>query len=260
MSENETVYAEERQLRILEVLKERKRVSVVELASIFSVTPATIRSDLREMEGKGLLMRTHGGAIERTKTSFELDAKDREVCNLDLKQRIAKATLAFIQEGDTVILDTGTTTLALAKLLLDRKKLTVLTNDIVIARTLEEAAHVDVILMGGMLRKGFHCTVGPQARDTMAGLVVDKAFMGTNSFSPDKGAMTPDIHQAETKKRMIAISNKVILLCDSSKQGRASFARFATLDQIDALVTDAVDAKEREKLEENGVEVVIAPS
>ena len=260
MTEHETIFAEERRLQILDLLRERRKVTVADLAALFAVTPATIRSDLREMESKDLLMRTHGGAIEKSKTSFELESRDREVRNLEAKRRIAQTALAFVQDGDTIILDTGTTTLELAKLLQVRRKVTVLTNDIVIARTLEEFAAIDVVLMGGILRKGFHCTVGAQAKLTTAGLTVDKAFLGTNSLSIERGATTPDIHQAEVKKHMVSITAKIIVLCDGTKLGRVSFAQFATIDQLDTLITDAVDAPTREKLEESGVEVVIAES
>jgi DeoR/GlpR family transcriptional regulator of sugar metabolism len=123
---------------------------------------------------------------------------------------------------------------------------------------LEDAAGVQVVFLGGTLRKGYHCTVGPVGVRMVQDLRVDKAFMATNSLSLEAGATTPDLHQAETKKAMIAIARKVILLCDSSKIGRESFARFAALDRIDVIVTERIGDEDRLRFEEHGIEVLIA--
>ena len=155
---------------------------------MFAVTGATIRSDLRDLESAGLLTRTHGGAIPSTKTGFEPDSKQKEVQNLEAKRRIGLAALALIEDGDTIVLDTGTTTLALARNLKDRKNITVITNDLVIATILEEMESVNVLFTGGLLRKGFHCTIGVHGRAIMEGLTVDKAFMAANGFTVAKGA------------------------------------------------------------------------
>jgi DeoR family fructose operon transcriptional repressor len=196
----------------------------------------------------------------RSKTGQELDSSQKRIQNLEAKRRIAQAALELIEDGDRIILDTGTTTLELARLLAQRRDLTVVTNDLAIALLLEEFDSVSVVFIGGVLRRRFHCTVsyGNTWKETLAGLTLDKAFMGVNSLSLEKGAMTPDISQAETKKLMLDIAVKVFLLCDSSKFGRSSFARFATLDQIDTVVTEAVSPVDRHKLEELGIEVVVA--
>ena len=254
------LFAEERKRKIVETIEQNGKATVDQLCREFSVSSATIRADLRDLQAGDLLTRTHGGAIARVKTSFELDSDQREVRNLQEKRRIARAALGLIENGDTIILDTGTTTIELAKLLGERRDLTVVTNDIAIARTLEEVDSTGILLMGGMIRKRFHCTVGTRGADTLSGLLVDKAFMATNSFSVERGAMTPDIAQAETKRLMISIANKVILLCDSSKFGKASFAMFATLAQIDTVVADRIPADIMKKLEESEIEVVLAQS
>lgn len=162
---------------------------------------APIRSYLRDLGLAGLLIRTHGGAIARTKTGFEPDAHQKEVQNLKAKRLIARAALALVEDGDTIVLDTGTTTLELARFLTERKNLTVVTNDLVIAQLLEENASFNIVLMGGVVRKGFHCTVGVHGRALTNGLTADKAFMAANGFTVAKGATTPDINHAETKKR-----------------------------------------------------------
>jgi DeoR family fructose operon transcriptional repressor len=253
------LFVEERKQKILEYIEAQRKATVAELCERFRVSSATIRNDLRDLEQGNLLLRTHGGAMVRSKTGLEPDSSQKRVQNLEAKRRIAQAALGLIEDGDRIILDTGTTTLELARLLDRRRELTVVTNDLAIASLLEDFDGVGVVFVGGLLRKRFHCTVsyGTAWRQTLSGLTVDKAFMGVNSFSLENGAMTPDLSTAETKKLMIEIAVKVILLCDSSKFGRSSFARFATLDQIDAVVTEQAGEAERRQLEELGVELIV---
>ncbi|HUV06381.1 MAG TPA: DeoR/GlpR family DNA-binding transcription regulator [Spirochaetia bacterium] len=254
------MFAEERKLKILEFIEEHKKATVAQLCEHFTVSSATIRNDLRDLESANLLIRTHGGAMVKSKTGFELDSNQKKVRNLDKKRKIAEATINLIEDGDTVILDTGTTTIELAKLLQRKRDITVVTNDLGITLLLEDVDSVNIVFMGGIVRKHFHCTVtyGTTGKDTLSGLTVNKAFMGVNSFCMKKGATTPDINQAETKKLMISIATNVILLCDSTKFGNTSFAQFATLDQIDTIITDSIDAKDYRKLEESGIDVIVA--
>jgi DeoR family fructose operon transcriptional repressor len=126
-----------------------------------------------------------------------------------------------------------------------------------IARVVEEAAGIQVVFLGGTLRKGYHCTVGPAGVRMVQDLRVDTAFMATNSLSLEAGATTPDLNHAETKKAMIAISRKIVLLCDSSKIGRESFVRFAELERIDVLVTERIAGEDRFRFEEHGIEVLV---
>lgn len=254
------LFVEERKLKILEYIEEHRKATVAELCDVFHVSSATIRNDLRDLEGAGLLIRTHGGAMVKTKTGLESDMNQRKVQHLPEKRAIAETALRLVEDGDTIILDTGTTTLELARLLGQRSDVTVVTNDLAIALALEDIETVKTVFMGGIVRRKFHCTVvgGLSSRDVFSGLTVDKAFMALNSFSIDKGASTPDITHAETKKLMMSIAAKVILLFDSSKMGRNSFALFAPTDRIDAIVTDSMRPEERARLEENGVEVLVS--
>jgi DeoR family transcriptional regulator, fructose operon transcriptional repressor len=228
------------------------------LSRLLQVSQATVRGDLRDLDREGLLVRTHGGAIERVRAGFEQGWNKRSAENLEAKQAIAAEAERLVEDGDTILLDTGTTTVELARRLLGRRDLTVVTNDLPIAMLLEESPGVQIVLLGGTLRRGFHCTVGPAGLRMVEGLRVDKAFMATNSLSLEAGATTPDLQHAETKKAMIAIARKVILLCDASKIGRDSFVCFAGLEQIDALVTDALSDAQRAALEERGVEVLLS--
>ena len=131
----------------------------------------------------------------------------------------------MVEDGDTIALDTGTTTLQLARLLGKRRNLTVVTNDIVIARYLENFETLNVVLMGGTIRRNFHCTVGLEGIRMLEEIAVDKAFMATNSFSLLRGATTPDINQAETKRAMMKTANRVICSA-TARNGHDSFMRF----------------------------------
>lgn len=257
---DEIMFAEERKIKILELIEEHKKATVAQLCEHFGVSSATIRNDLRNLESAKLLIRTHGGAMIKSKTGFELDSNQKQVQNLDKKQKIAEVAVELIEDGDTIILDTGTTTLELARRLHSKGEITVVTNDLGITLLLEEVDSVNIVFMGGIVRKHFHCTItyGTAGKENLSGLTVDKAFMGVNSFCLKKGATTPDISQAETKKQMISIATNVILLCDSTKFGKTSFAQFATIDQIDTIVTDHMDHKDQKKLEEFGIDVIQA--
>ena len=256
------LFVEERKMKILEFIGEHRKATVVELCGRFKVSSATIRNDLRDLETAGLLIRTHGGAMVKTKTGLEPDMSLRKVQNLEEKRRIAEAALGLVEDGDTIMLDTGTTTYELARLLGQKRDLTVVTNDLPIAMLLEEFDSVRVVLVGGMIRRKFHCTVASHfsGMNALSDLTVDKAFMACNGFSLEKGASTPDLAHSETKRLMISIAARVILLFDSSKMGRNSFAIFAPPDKIDAIVTDSLREEDRRSLEENGVETMTAAS
>jgi DeoR family transcriptional regulator, fructose operon transcriptional repressor len=260
MSAEGALFVEERKIKILEFIEEHRKATVVELCAQFKVSSATIRNDLRDLETAGLLIRTHGGAMVKTKTGLEPDMSLRRVQNLEEKRRIAEAALHLVEDGDTIILDTGTTTYELARLLGQKRDLTVVTNDLPIAMLLEDFDAVRVVLIGGMIRRKFHCTVASHfsGMNALSDLTVDKAFMAANGFSLEKGASTPDMAHSETKRLMISIAARVVLLFDSSKMGHNSFAIFAPLDKIDAIVTDSLRDEERHFLEENGVEAMTA--
>ncbi|MBN1835019.1 MAG: DeoR/GlpR transcriptional regulator [Spirochaetales bacterium] len=252
------LFAEERRQSILELVERRRKATVAELCQEFGVSSATIRNDLRELHRCGALVRTHGGAMLQTKTGLEPDSTQKQVQNLEAKRRIAEAALGLVEDGDTILLDTGTTTLELARLLHRRRNLTVVTNDLPIALTLEENQSINVVVMGGVLRRRFHCTTLSESAwsGTLAGLTVDRAFLGANCLSFNKGASTPDLSQAATKRLMVRMATSVVLLCDHSKFERRSFARFAEMEEIDAVVTDRIEPQERKALEAHGIKVL----
>lgn len=237
-SKKELLFAEERKHAILELLAENSKMTVQDLRDYFDVSAATIRNDLRELANAGLLTRTHGGALSIDKTGFELNSYQKGVKNLAQKQAIARKALDYVEDGDTIAIDTGTTTLEFAKLLSSKKQLTIIVNDIEIARCLEDESDAVIILVGGHVRRNFHCTVGPVALKSLYGLNVDKAFMATNGLTVKRGLTTPDINQAEIKSAMMDIAMEVIVLCDGSKIGNTAFAKVHSIERVSRIITD----------------------
>lgn len=233
------VFAEERQNKILSLLKVKNKLLVNDLCEEFNVSPATIRNDLNQLEKSGLLKRTHGGAMLCMKIMTEPTLSQKNNSNSEQKQRIAEYAARFVENGDTIAIDTGTTTYSFAQLLSNKHNLTVITTDIHIATLLEDFMGVSVVLAGGKLRKGFSCTTGAITNSLLASFNVDKLFLATNAVSYAGSLCTPDIEQAQVKKSLIKMGKEVFLLCDSSKFDRQSFVEFGTLDEVDNIITDS---------------------
>lgn len=241
MNQNESrpLFAEERQEQIIALLDKNSKLLVPELCDHFQVSPATIRSDLRQLAARGRLKRTHGGAIPINKTLFEPSTEDKRIRSSAEKQAIAQIAAEMVEDGDTIAIDAGSTMMELSKILAGKENLTIVVNDLNIALFLEKNSNANIIVLGGNLRRKQQCTVGPITLSTLVSLNVDKAFLATNAFSPQKGFMTPDMNQAEVKKAMLKCASEKIVLCDSSKIGKISFVEFAKLQDIDKLVTDS---------------------
>lgn len=255
------IFAESRKQEIVNNVNDKGEVIVQELCDEFGVSPATIRNDLNELERLGMLLRTHGGAVSNAKAvGFELTSMDKENHNLAQKRAIAQVALDYIKPGTVIVMDTGTTTLELAKALkVMPRNVTIITNDLLIATTLEQSNDVEVVLIGGTLRKGFHCTTGSTAINMMENLHVDIAFMATNGINITRGLSTPDMDMANVKRRMIEIAQKTILIADSSKIGTNALASFAKVADIDMIITDGgADEEFITEVEANGGNVVRA--
>lgn len=232
------MYGELRKQQILGVIKEKKSASVNELADYFNVTTATIRTDLTELEKAGEVIRTHGGAILKSDIAHEQFLSERE--NEDKKIKVALEAVKLIEEEDSILIDTGTSTAALARILVnsDLKCLRIFTNDFEIARLLEGKSEFDVHLIGGRIRKGFHYSYGGTAISELRKYSFDKLFLATSSLNFDSGLTTYHTETADLKVEMIKSSNQKILLLDSTKVNKVSFAKFADLKEIETVVVD----------------------
>ncbi len=251
--------AEVRQQSIIDIIRAAGKTSVAELCKRFKVSPATIRNDLTKLEATSLFKRTHGGAISSNRASYELTVLEKEVKSVREKRAIAGAAMRFIQPGDVVALDTGTTTLELAKRIAAIPGVTVLTNDLQIALHLEMNSECGVIVIGGALRRNYHCAVGTFSMQMIDGLHVDAAFVGANGVTVERGLSTASAEIAGVTSRLMDISDKTYLLADSSKIGKSSFARIAPLNAVAAFITDD-NAPEDFLLqaESAGIEVIVA--
>jgi len=242
--EDNRLYTTQRRNEILKILKEQGSISVNELSEQFQVSGTTIRLDLTALEKTGLIRRTHGGAMLNTLIEREPLIQERK--NHAEKQRIAQKAVALIHENDTILIDTGTTMHALAGALASSAltKLRVYSNDLDVLRVLEEKESFELHLMGGVIRNGFHYTQGNQVIAELSNYHFKKMFLATSAFSLESGLTTANSDLAAMKSAMIAASEEVILLTDSSKMHHVLFQRFADLDEVDTLITDSGLAEE----------------
>lgn len=242
------IFAEERKKLIVEYINEHKKAAVPELCAAFSISSATIRNDLKELNDQGYITRVHGGAISNESVSYEPDTSEKQIKRIEAKSRIAEEAVKLIQEGDCIALDAGTTTYEIAKRLDSFSDLTVVTYDLEIAYYLDKNTNVNVIMAGGLVRKKFHYVTGDAAAMTICDLNVDIAFMATNGVSVDKGVTTPKMDTAKLKKILISNAKNVVLVSDSDKIGNISFVKFADLKDVDIFITDS-DAERKQILE-----------
>lgn len=250
------MFAEERQRAIVQKVRDAGAVSVEELAEAFGVSAPTIRADLARLESKGLLVRTHGGAIRAEGTLFEPSHDERTVMRHAEKQAIARAAARLVHPGETVLLDAGTTTLELALALRDRRPLTVVTNSLANAAVLMECPGIDVIMIGGQVQRARRATLGPLATRFLDGFRVDKTFLGFNGVEAEAGFTVVDFDAAEVKRRMLRCGAQSIVLADSDKIGRVAFAASAAIADADLLITDdGAQPAQLARLREKGLAV-----
>jgi DeoR/GlpR family transcriptional regulator of sugar metabolism len=254
------VFAEERKKKILQLIENEKSVKVADLSKVFNVSEATIRRDLQELEKENLVERTHGGAIKPQKASFELSFFEKEDRYLTEKQAIARKALEYISTGDTILLDSGTTTYQIAKLLRkSRLQISVVTNSIIIGQELMNNRNINLVITGGELRHKTLALVGTIAEDALAKVNVDKVFLACNGIHPEIGLSTHSLNEVQVKKAMINSGGKIIAVADSSKFGKPAFASVVTFDAVDYLITDSkLDKKYEYQIAEKGTKVIKA--
>ena len=255
------MYAAERQQAMTQLVRERGRISVVELAHQYDVTTETVRRDLSVLEDRNLVRRVHGGAVPADAlTLLEAGLPDRDVSRIEQKQRIASAALDLLPRADsTVILDAGSTTVRLSRLLPPNLRMTVVTHAVPIAAQLAGSPQIELHLLPGRVRTTTQAAVGVDTVAALQHLRADVVFLGTNALTLAHGLSTPDRDEAATKRAMVASARQVVVLADASKIGVESSLRFATLDEVDVLVTDdGVADADRRALMRTGLEVVVA--
>jgi DeoR family transcriptional regulator of aga operon len=250
---------EERRRRILEILDSQERVTVEELVQRFGVSAVTIRSDLDTLAEDGALVRSHGGALRPADAPEDVPIAVKQTRRHAEKVRIARAAVKMISEGETIILDSGSTTLEIARQLrtLEVESLSVITNALNIAMEIAALSRVRLIMTGGILRQMSYSLAGPPAEQVLDRLRADRLFLGVDGFDPDIGFMTPDVFEARLNAHMIRVSREVVVVADSTKFGRRSLSVIADLGSVQKLITDSGAPPERvAELQARGLEVI----
>jgi DeoR family transcriptional regulator, aga operon transcriptional repressor len=253
------LFLEERRSRINQLIETRERATVRELARRFGVSAVTIRSDLDALASAGGVIRSHGGAL-RKEEAEDVPILLKQRLHRAEKTRVAQAAAKLIREGETIILDSGTTTARIAAEIrrLRLRPLTVITNALNIAAALADLEQIRLIMIGGLLRHVSSSLVGPQAEQVLRGLHADRLFLGVDSLDPEIGLMTPDVLEAQLNALMIEVSQQVVAVADSSKFHRRSLSVIAPVEKIHKLITDTSASPEVvDALRARGVEVVL---
>ena len=249
---------EERRRAILEILNRDGRVLVLALAREFETSQVTIRKDLEHLHAHGLIHRTHGGALPAREGALEDPTlREKEKLHHKEKLRIAAIAAAMVQEGQVVILDSGTTTTEIARALRKFRSLTIVTNAVNIAAELSGTS-VEVILTGGTLRKNSFSLVGPIAEETLHRLHADLLFLGVDGFDVHYGLSTPNLLEAKVNRVMVEIAKRKVAVCDASKFGRRSLSLIAPTSALDEVITDRGTPKaDVRALKKAGIEVTL---
>ncbi len=230
------MFAEERKREILRILGQQKKVKTLELSQMFSVSEPTIRRDINELEEQGMLIRTHGGAIALDHSEIEPSYYEKRDRFNTEKQEIGILAASLIKDYDTIILDSGTTTVEIAKAI-TAKNITVLTNSLDIAVVLEEKPEVEIIVLGGVMRWNTRALVGPIPEKILDSFRVNIAFVGTNGFN-ETGFMTPNQVEAQTKRKMLEVADRAFVVADSSKYGKTQLCMIAKLTDVNGVISD----------------------
>ncbi len=248
----------ERRLAIIKYLKEHNTSSITSLSEVFLSSPNTIRKDLKILEREGLVKCVYGGVMISDNSSLDRPLLSRRIEAHEEKVKIAQKAVGLIREGDTIILDAGTTTEEIAKALRGKKDITVITNAINIAQILVEESDITVTLSGGILMEKTHSLIGFTAEQFFQDIHADKLFLSAGGVSFEYGLTNPNVFEIPVKKAMMKSAKEIILVVHSEKLGRNTLVSFASLDSINKVIVDAkISPQFKEELEARGLEVIM---
>mgnify|MGYP000002204163 FL=1 len=235
----------ERRREITAMLKSRGSVQVVALSEQFNVSMQTIRKDLHYLEEHGIATRAYGGAIssEVVTVNAEPPIEAKRTSHPEEKERIGRLAAAMVQPGDSIMLDSGTTALQIARFLPDEEDVTVVTNDFEVLSALAQKRKIKIVMLGGELRRKNMAFYGAQTVAALDELLLDKLFLGVDGFDVERGITTHHEPEAQLNRKMVETARQVIAITDSSKFGKVCLHRIIDISEIDALITDA-DAPE----------------
>ena len=251
---------EERRRLIVDLVEQQGRATVEELATRFGTSTVTIRADLDALARSSAIARSHGGALPVAPATNDTPLNIKETRWHAQKLRIGQAAAKMIQDGETIILDSGSTTVEIARQIRQMKfeSLTVITNALNIAMELTGMPQIRVMMLGGLLRQTSYSLVGPDAEQALAKLSADRLFLGVDGLDPEVGVTTPDPLEAALNALMIRVSRQTIAVLDASKLGQRSLSVITPIKSLDMMISDSSAPAETVKaLRDAGVQVVL---
>ena len=249
----------ERHKYILESLAKNGFIKVNEIAKELEVTPVTIRKDLKHLEEKKLLYRTHGGASPVNPLTSDIDVHEKEKLRKEEKKRIATAAAKLIEENDSIIIASGSTVHTFAEHITPINHLTVVTASLKTSLLLNTINNIEVIQLGGIVRKNSFSVIGDYTSLFFEQITCSKLFLGVDGIDLEFGITTTDVREADLNKEMMRIAQKCIVLADSSKFRRRGFSKIANIEEVDIIITDAgIPDSIARRIEEMGIELIIA--
>jgi DeoR family fructose operon transcriptional repressor len=248
----------ERQEQLLGYVNDKKTATIEELSNFLQVSKVTVRRDLDELSDAGLINKIYGGALSiYNNLSIDIPSRGKTGICVEEKKRIGKAAADLIKDGDVIILDSGTTTIEIAKQLRD-KKITAITNDLKIAMEITHQASVTLILAGGIVESNVYTTVGHETEKFISGIHVNKSFIGADAFSMKSGITNRTLNEIPIKEAMLHAAEKKILVADHTKLEKEVFATLCPLNVIDTLVIDQIDPQFEKAFTDMGIEIIVA--
>ena len=250
---------EQRRRRVLDLVDQDGQATVADIAKKFSISAVTARGDLDTLAGIGAVVRSHGGAVRRLEAAQDYPLRTKETIHREEKMRIGRAAAELIKPGETVILDSGTTTAEIARYLklVKIQSVTVITNALNIAAELMDAPGISLIMIGGLMRPVSCSFVGPQAEAMMNEVHADRLFLAVDGFDLENGPSTPDVLEAQLNNVMIRSAREVNVVADFSKLGRRSVSKIGPFESIRRLITDSRATPEfTGALRKKGIEVM----
>lgn len=251
--------AEERRTQILQIVRSEGRAKVNELANRFSTSAVTIRNDLNELHQRGVVLRSHGGAVLPETILRESPVHERLKSHSEEKRRIGAIAASLIHDGETIILDSGTTTLEIARQIKNKQGLQVITNGVNVAAELLDARGVQIFIVGGTVRGDSASIIGRSAEELFEQFSADKLFLSGAGCDPDFGVSGANLDETMVNRAMLRISREIILVADASKFSKRSMARIAPFSEIDTVISDTgLRVEMQDKLRSLGCNLILA--
>lgn len=258
-SSHDGMMAEERRTQILLIVRAQGRVRVSELTQRFNTSAVTIRNDLNELHQRGCVLRSHGGAVAPDTILRESPLYERMKANSVEKRRIGAVAATMINNGETIILDSGTTVLEIARQIKNKQNVQIITNGVNIAVELLDAHGIQTFLVGGAVRRDSASIAGRSTEETIEQFSADKLFLGGAGCDADFGVSGANLEETMVNRAMLRIAREIILVADSSKFSKRSMTRIASFSEIDIVISDTGLPQEmQEKIRALGCRLVLA--